>query len=117
MTVSKDGLETFTHHQRNTDVVWTLNSVMSQGRHEDGSRRHSGMPSGCVVDDMPELKALKAGDEAMKLDEAGVPDESNDNEASVGMRKGSDGELTWSSVKGPLQNVASARKLFQTTRR
>lgn len=37
----------------------------------------------------------------MKLDEAGVPDESNDNEASVGMRKGSNGELTWSSVKGP----------------
>jgi hypothetical protein len=40
-----------------------------------------------------EWMAVNGSRPEMKLDEAGDPDESNDNEASVGRRKGRNGEL------------------------
>lgn len=93
MTVSKDA-ETFTHHQRDTRI-WTLD--IFQGRHT-WLRGHSGTMHAQA--EGPEMKLKSPTSRTLR---------------NVGMRKGSNG--VWSSVKGPLRNVASVRKLLRAARR
>lgn len=77
--------------------VWTLNS---QSYLKEGIRGSRGFRVTLRVDDMTEQKAG---------DETGAPRRvERHGEASVGMRKGSNGKVRWSSVKGPHNSLPCA---------
>lgn len=86
MTVSKDGPETFTHRHRNTDVYRQL-TLGHISRKACVVQEASGNAEWRGVNDMHEEKAG---------DDAGAPRRVERHEASVGMRKGSNGRLMWS---------------------